>query len=138
VLDLRDGISRNLAKAFPNCTIFGDERVRQGLKTPSFFVGLGEYSTKPLPSGLIEIKQHVELIYFPETEGDHQELWHIGHQALTCLEQIPLQDGSRTRGNSRRYWANDGLLHIHATYRLRVKETTQIALMGHMKRQTTS
>lgn len=134
--DILDGISKTLAKAFPNCTIFGDERLRQGLKTPSFFLGLVECSTKPLPGGLTELKQHVEVTYFPKTQGDYQELWNIGTQTLSCLEQIPLADGSSARGNSRRCTINDGLLHIRATYRLRLKPTQQTALMGNMRRQT--
>ena len=136
MLEILDGISKTLVAAFPGYMIFGDQRVRQGLKTPSFFVGLGEYSTRPLPGGLTELKQHAEVIYFPENRGDYQTLWNLGSRVLTCLEKIPLGDGSLARGQSRRCMINDDLLHIHATYRLRVKSTEQSALMGSMRRQT--
>jgi len=131
---IADGISKALKEAFPDCTIFGDKRVRQGLPTPSFFVGLGECSTKPLPSGLTLLKQHVELIYFPETQDNYTELWRIGAKALAALERIPLEDGTLTRGLSRRCTINDGLMHIHAVYRLRLIPTETIALMGDMTR----
>lgn len=129
-----DGISKALKEAFPDCVIFGDKRVRQGLPTPSFFVGLGECSTKPLPSGLTLLKQHAEVIYFPETQDSYTELWRIGAKALAALERIPLEDGTSTRGLSRRCTINDGLMHIHAVYRLRLIPTETIALMGDMTR----
>ena len=131
---VQNGISKALKEAFQNCQIFGGKRVRQNLPTPSFFVGLGECSTKPLPSGLILLKQHAEVIYFPETQDDYSELWHIGAKALAALERISLEDGTETRGLSRRCMINDGLMHIHATYRLRLIPTEEIALMGDMTR----
>lgn len=128
-----DGISQTLKAAFPDCQIFGDKRVGQGLPTPSFFVGLGECSTNPLPGGLVKLKQHVEVIYFPERQGDYSELWKIGPKALTALEQIPLGDGSLTRGVSRRSTINDGLMHLHAVYHLRLIPREAIALMGELR-----
>jgi len=131
-----DGISKVLKDTFPTCQIFGDKRVRQGLPTPSFFVGLGEYSTKPLIGGLTQVKQHVEVIYFPENQDDYTELWNMAPKALAALEQIPLGDGSLSRGTSRRCMINDGLMHLHASYRLHLKSTERSVKMGDMKRQT--
>jgi len=129
-----DGISKALKETFPDCQIFGDKRVRQGLPTPSFFVGLGECSTKPLPSGLTLLKQHVEVIYFPEGGDDYSELWQSGAKALAALERIPLEDGTLSRGLSRRCTINDGLMHIHAVYHLRLIPTETTEVMGDLTR----
>jgi len=135
--EIRDGISRTIATAFPDCGVFGDERVRQGLEPPSFFVGLGACSSSPLPGGLISFKQHVEVVYFPERQGDYGELWSAGTRALALLEQIPLTDGTFVRGVARRCAVNDGLMHIHATYHLRLKPAAHIDLMGDLQRRVT-
>jgi len=130
-----NGVSSALKTAFPDTKIFGDKRVRQGLPAPSFFVGLGECSTNPLPGGLTLLKQHVEVVYFPETADDYSELWQIGTKALAALERIPLEDGTLARGISRRCIINDGLMHIHAVYRLRLIPTEVTERMGDMTRK---
>ena len=131
-----DGISLALAEAFPNCAVFGDERVRQGLKTPSFFVGLGECKLRPLPNGLAEQRQHVEVVYFPERQGDYDELWAIGPKTLNLLGELRLSDGGQVRGTSLGCNINEGLMHLHAIYILRLKPIETTAPMGHMTHQT--
>jgi len=128
-----DGISKTLREIFPDCQIFGDKHVGQGLNPSSFFIGLGESSTSPLPNGLVKFRQHVEVIYFPKNQGDYKELWDIGPKALLALEQISLGDSSFTRGVSRRCTINDGLLHLHATYHLRLVPREAVELMGELR-----
>ena len=125
-----DGLSLALAQAFPACTVYGDERVRQGLKTPSFFVGLGECTQRPLPSGLLEQRQIVEVVYFPERQGDYAELWSVGPKALGLLGAPRLSDGGMVRGTALRCDVNDGLMHLRAVYTLRFRPMESRALMG--------
>jgi len=131
-----DGISLALTEAFPSCTVYGDERVRQGLKTPSFFVGLGECNLRPLPGGLTEQRQFVEVVYFPERQGDYGELWAIGPKALGLLGELALPDGGKVRGTALRCDVNDGLLHVRAVYTLRLRSVEGRVPMGDMTHRT--
>jgi len=79
------------------------------------------------------MKQHVEVVYFPEGQGDYGELWRVGTRVLTLLEAVSLGDGAMVRGVSRRCMVNDGLMHMHAVYRLRLKPEEASALMGEME-----
>ncbi|MCL2568596.1 MAG: hypothetical protein FWE12_04060 [Oscillospiraceae bacterium] len=128
-----DGVSLALAEAFPKCTVYGDERVRQGLLTPSFFVGLGECRLRPLPGGLREQRQMVEVIYFPERQGDYGELWEVGPKALGLLGALRLPNGEMVRGMALRCDVNDGLMHIRAVYTLRLVPVMERGLMGDMR-----
>ena len=131
-----DGLSLALAEAFPNCAVYGDERVRQGLEAPSFFVGLGECGIRPLPCGLVEQRQIVEVVYFPERQGDYGELWGVGPKALGLLGEIALPDGGVVRGTARRCDISDGLMHIRAVYTLRLIPVESRALMGDVTHRT--
>jgi len=128
--DIRDGVSLALAVAFPSSKVYGDERVRQNLEQPSFFVSLGECVTRPLPNRLMEQRQTVEITYFPETQGDLDELWTTGSAVTSLLGELTLPDGSKTRGRTLCCDVSDGLMHIRATYILRLKPTETGALMG--------
>ena len=127
-----DGVSGALMTEFPDYAVYGDERVRQGLATPSFFVGLGECVTAPLPMGLRRVRQVVEVVYFPERQGDYTELWAVGPRALTCMEQIMLSDGSMLRGTGLRCFIQDGVMHIQAVFTMRLRPVEQRNLMGEL------
>jgi len=131
-----DGASLALAEAFPACTVYGDERVRQGLLTPSFFVGLGECSQRPLPCGLVEQQQIVEVVYFPERQGDYGEMWAVGPKALRLLGELRLAEGGAIRGRGQRCEINDGLMHIRAVYTLRLRPVESRERMGNMRFQS--
>ena len=118
---IRDGISLALRRGFPACAVYGDGQVRQGLENPCFFVGLGEYTMAPLPCGLREVRQIVDVAYFPEQEGDFGEMWSVGPQVIAILSALTLSDGSTIRGAALRCGLSDGLMHIHGVYRLRLK-----------------
>ena len=129
-----DGVSLALAGAFPDCRVYGDERVRQGLQTPSFFVGLGECNLRPLPGGLLEQRQFVEVVYFPARQGDHGELWGVGPKALGLLGELRLGDESMVRGRGLRCEVNDGLMYIRAVYTLRLRpRESERALMEDLR-----
>ena len=75
----------------------------------------------PLPCGMQEIRQVVDVTYFPEQEGDFGEMWSVGPQVVTVLSVLTLSDGNMARGVGLRCGLSDGLLHIHGVYRLRLK-----------------
>jgi len=127
-----DGISRALAERFPACQIFGDERVRQGMQTPAFFVGLGECKLKSLPGRMLEQKQSVEVIYFPERQADYSELWAVGPSVLLLLGELRLSDGGIIRGAVRRCDISDGLMYIRAMYTIRLRPVDTRTRMGHL------
>ncbi|MCL2562427.1 MAG: hypothetical protein FWE08_00095 [Oscillospiraceae bacterium] len=131
-----DGVSRALAAGFPDCTVYGDERVRQGLQTPAFFVGLGECKQKPLPGGRIEQRQSVKVTYFPERQGDYSELWAVGPRVAGLLAELRLPDGSMIRGTARRCDINDGLMHIRAVYTMRMRPVDTRPRMGDVRVRT--
>ncbi|MCL2843596.1 MAG: hypothetical protein FWE28_09130 [Oscillospiraceae bacterium] len=126
------GVSGVLMAAFPDYAVYGDERVRQGLATPSFFVGLGECTVAPLPMRLRQVRQVVEVVYFPERQGDYTELWAVGPKALECMEQIALSDGSMVRGMNRRCFIQDGVMHMQVAFTMRLRPVEQRALMGEL------
>ena len=130
---IRDAISLMLATAFPQCKVYGDERVRQGLESPSFFVSLREGSVRPLPNRLMEQTQAVEVIYFPEQQGNQEELWSMGAQVAAQLAELCFPDGSAARGRGLRCDTNDGLMYIRASYTLRLKPSEPHALMGELE-----
>ena len=115
-----DGISQVIARGFPGYPVYGDSRVRQGLETPCFFVGLGACNTAPLPGGLLGVRQAVDVVYFPENQEDYGEMWGVGPQVLPLLAVLTLPDGSRLRGTGLRCDVEDGLMHMRAVYRLRL------------------
>lgn len=129
---IQDGISKALKAAFPQWDVYGDERVRQGLSTPSFFVRLGECATKPQPGGITQLEQHVEVAYIPPDGDDLGAMWQVGPKVLPLLETLALPDGSFVRGTSLNCYTNDGLLYIHALYRVRMQETQNAPKMGEM------
>jgi len=136
VNDVLDGVTRALTAAFPESAVYADERVRQGLQTPSFFVGLGEYTTAPLPAGRKRVRQQIEVTYFPKQQGNYGELWNVGEAALACLSEITLPDGGMLRGTNLRCFMNDGMMHIHAVYNMRLRPVENGVFMGDIRIQT--
>ena len=135
-----DGISLALARDFPEYAIYGDEKIAQGLETPAFFMGLGECRTRPLPCGLLEIQQTVNVMFFPGNKGDYSELWTIGPRALRLMRAIRLPDElGQVRGSTLSCAVVDGLMHVRGVYTFRVWEVdvdTPGALMRKMIHRT--
>lgn len=131
--EVLDGVSGSLRQTFPACAVFGDEKVQQGLEIPGFFVRFGECAVRPLPSGLYEMKQSVEVVYFPESGDDFAEMRRIGPRVLPLLGVLRLPDGSSLRGTGLRFEVQDGLLHAHVRYRIRMRETEMAEHMQTMR-----
>ena len=119
--DILDGISLAIAAAFPGYPVYGDSRVRQGLEAPCFFVGLGEYSRRPLPCEFFEVRQAVDVVYFPQEREDYKEMWRLGPRMLPLLGELSLPDGTVIRGTALRCDIVDGLMHMRAVYKLRLQ-----------------
>lgn len=136
ISQIKDGISQTLASAFPDWKIYADERVEQGMDTPCCFVEMGEFGTNPLPCGMMELRQAVTVVYFPERQGDFNELWGIGPQVLTLLEQLRLPDGSMVRGSRCSCAVTDSLMQMRVTYRVRLRLRETTLHMEEMDRQT--
>lgn len=133
---IRDGVSLCLAKAYPEHTIYGDARVKQGLLTPCFFVGMGECTERTLPNGMREIRQMVEVVCFPEEQGEIAKLWEVGSEVMTLLSTLTLADGSKLTGVSRRCMMQDDLMHVYAVYYLRLRPVQEYGMMEELLQQT--
>ena len=131
-----NGISLALAAAFPAYPVYGDSRVRQGLEAPCFFVGLGECSVKPLPCGLLGVRQGVDVVYFPEKREDFGEMWGITPRVLSLLETLTLPEDGMVRGSNLRCDIVDGLMHMRALYKLRLLPVEHREIMGDMAHRT--
>jgi len=75
----------------------------------------------------------VEVVYFPERQGNYGELWGVGPKALEVLQTLCLPDGGMARGMALRCDVNDGLMHIRAVYTLRLIPMVERGLMGDMR-----
>ena len=117
---IKDGVSLALKRAYPNVAVYGDEKVRQGLQLPSFFVGLGEQARSPLPCALWRLRQHVDVTYFPTETAKHDELWAVGSHVVDILQELRLPDDTWVRGKHISCNVVDGLMHIRAVYTLRL------------------
>ena len=133
---IRDGISLHLSKGYPECAIYGDARVQQGMKTPSFFVGMGESRQKPLPNGMLSLRQIVEVVYFPEHHGELSESLNVGLEVAAFLGKLRLPDGTLIRGTNCRAVMQDGAVHIQAVYELRLRATLEHGIMEELIQQT--
>lgn len=136
IKQIQDGISFALKKAYPHCLVYGDARIRQGLETPSFFVGFGECSQNTLPNGLVKIRQLVEVVYFSKEEGDINDMWEVGPGVMGLLGELSLLDGSKVRGTLRRCTVQDDVMHIYAMYDLRVRPIEQYKMMEELIQKT--
>ena len=133
---IRDGISLCLAEFFPECDIYGDARVQQGLRTPSFFVGMGECSQKPLPNGMLSLRQTVEVVYFPEHHGDLIKTWDVGMETIALLRELRLPDGTLIRGINCRCVVQDDAMHVYAMYHMRLRAAEERGIMEELFQKT--
>ena len=131
-----NGISLALTNAFPAYPVYGDRRVQQGLEAPCFFVSLGECSMRPLPCGLLGVRQAVDVVYFPGSQEDFGEMWDVGPRALSLLEALALPGDGMVRGRELRCDIADGLMHMRAVYKLRFIPVENRGLMGEIAHQT--
>jgi hypothetical protein len=94
VNDLINGISIKLNQ------VFGDEyriytnSVTQGLIEPCFFIAVVNSSQAQL-IGNRYFRQHLfDIHYFPESEGDNEEIQNVASQLFNTLEYINLPNGT--------------------------------------------
>ena len=124
VADIVNGITRVLGSASEGHDIYTKD-VEQGIETPCFFVQLLKASKRPLIG-----KRHIrdypfDIQYFPERDGDNEEMMDVGDALEEYLAYITLQNGNTVHGNDMSYEIVDGVLHFFVTCSVIMMEVKQ-------------
>lgn len=116
-------------------TAFGDgyriytDNVRQGLRSPCFFVQTLNTDIKPLPMRRCLVRCLFDIHYFPKC-GDKKEMLDTAERLGGALEIISLSDTGKLRGIDRNYEIVDGVLHFFITYNLYLMQQADLPIMG--------
>lgn len=125
VNNIIDGISIKLNQVFEgNCKLYSDT-VEQNLARPSFFIIVLNPSEKQIV-GNRYFRQHLfDIHYFPENEGDNEEIQDVASQLFDALEYITISETDMIRGTNMRYEKIDGILHFFVEYNVFVYKETE-------------
>ncbi len=124
VADIVNGITMTLGSAYEGYDIYTKD-VEQGIETPCFFVQLLKASKRPL-IGQRHIRDYpFDIQYFPEHDGDNEEMMDVGDALEECLADITLQNGDMIHGNDMSYEIVDGVLHFFVTCSVIMMEVKQ-------------
>lgn len=114
-LDVRTGIFKALAQAFPNIDRYGEE-IKEGLTTPCFFVKLLEPThTHELDRRYVR-ELPFDVHYFADTNKDRITM---ADQLTSALETIQVNDKPLIGANMS-WEVVDEVLHFFVTYRMQV------------------
>lgn len=113
--DVRTGVFRALAQAFPDIGRYGEE-IKQGLEPPAFFVKLLE------PAHTQELNRRYvrELPFDVHYFDDSNEKRLIMAEQLTSVLASIQVNGRPIRGFSMTWQIIDDVLHFFVTYRMQV------------------
>ncbi|MGG4449650.1 phage tail terminator family protein [Brevibacillus porteri] len=114
-LDVRTGVLKSLAQAFPNIDRFGEE-IKEGLTPPCFFVKiLAPTQTQELGRRYMR-EIPLDVHYFDETNKGRITM---AEQLTSLLETIQV-NGKPIRGINVYWEIVDDVLHFFITYRMQV------------------
>lgn len=114
--DIIKGIARALIGAFGNGHTVYTEKVRQGLKTPCFFVKCESCLEIPFPMGRFFRENIFSVTFYPESGADEKkECARAAEKLFGCLEYITVS-GDLTRGSKMKCGIEDGVLKLTLHY----------------------
>lgn len=114
-LDVRTGLLKALAQAFPGIDRYGEE-IKEGLITPSFFVKILEPThTQELNRRYVR-ELPFDVHYFADTNKDRIV---VAEQLTSALETIQV-NGRPIHGIKMSWEIIDEVLHFFVTYRMQV------------------
>lgn len=120
-----DGISIKLNQVFEDNYKIYTDTVEQNLARPSFFIIVLNPSEKQIV-GNRYFRQHLfDIHYFPENEGDNEEIQDVASQLFDALEYITISETDMIRGTNMRYEKIDGILHFFVEYNVFVYKETE-------------
>jgi len=114
-LDVRTGLLKALAQAFPDIDRYGEE-IKQGLEAPCFFVKLFPVSQEREFGRRYKRFHSFDIHYFPKSETRPNEESHaLAEQLYDQLEYIEVNNGL-CRGTKMKHEIVDEVLHFFVTY----------------------
>lgn len=123
VNDIVTGITTKLHSVYEDEYRYYDSNVKQGLKTPCFFIKLLTAINVPFMGKRKKREYPFDVHYFPKDEADNAEMMEMGENLMETLEYITLLNGDTLRGHEMTYEIIDGVLHFNVTYKLILIDT---------------
>ncbi|MCM1136759.1 MAG: hypothetical protein NC400_14440 [Clostridium sp.] len=114
------GVARQLNAAFGEGYTIYQNRVRQGLQEPCFFIGVLQPEEQPLLGSRALRRNPLVIQYFPRVDGDNAEMLEAAGKMLDGLRFIRLLNGDLLLGRKMRYEIVEGILHFFVNYDLTV------------------
>ena len=109
---------------------FGDdyevhmEEIKQGLKTPCFFISCISHNHDRFVWNRYFRENQFCIQYFPKTDDVKRECCDVAERLEQCLEYITMQDDDRpVRGESMKYEVVDEILNFFVNYNVFVQKT---------------
>lgn len=132
--EIMEAIRASLKEEFGDNYEIDMEEVRQGSKTPCFFIQCLN-STNDLFLGKRYFRTNRFCIqYFPQSEEVKTECSDVGKRMWQCIEYITLSgDDKPVRGTQMKCEVIDGVLHFFVNYDCFVQKTEQTTLMGSLE-----
>lgn len=109
------GIANKLYSVYPSSEIYQND-ISQGLTPPAFFINVVSSSVRPLSNSRHYMECILDVMYFPEEEGDNAAMHQIGGDLLDHMEMIELADGTMLRGTGKSFSITDSVLHFLVSY----------------------
>lgn len=122
VCKIIDSISIKLNKIFGDDYHIYGENVKQGFKTPAFYIHLISAAQEQFVGNRYYRRYPFDILYFPVKENNNTELQDVAEELYFTLEFITLSDDSLLRGTKIHYEIEDGVLHFFVNYNVFVKK----------------
>ena len=123
-----DGISEKLNSAFGDDFTIYTEQIKQGLKTPCFFIQLVSPANIKLVGNRYMRENLFDIHFFPASNEPNAECYQMQDSLYLALEYITV-DGDLLRGIRMRGEFVDGVLHFFVNYNMIVLKVEELTLM---------
>jgi hypothetical protein len=129
VHDIIMGISQKLDRLYPDCHIYTDKRIEQGLETPAFFIEPLRGSAGPGYMKGRLVHRLFSISYFPQEDGSREECAGVGDVLELDLALIGLPGGDLLRGTDISYTIQAGVLHLSVSIDFAVSDASRVDAM---------
>lgn len=117
--ELLNTISLKLHHEFgESCKIYGDEEVKQGFKTPCFFVSIISLSHDQKLGERCYKESSFDILYFPKRYGNNTEMLEMSEHLNEIFYCIEFADGDLIHGTKMRSEIVDDVLHFFVNFNL--------------------
>lgn len=112
------GVSMALNTSFGNEYRIYQDDVKQGLKTPCFFIAVLQPELSLLLGSRRMSRNPLVVQYIPSAPRKNAEMFSVAGKLVEVLEFITLLNGDLLHGTSMSYEVVDGVLHFFVNYNL--------------------